>query len=82
MRRNRKFEIGKVLAVFVVLLLFTLTHPALAVDYLTIDSGTHDIDYQIGGFLTVTTDRQSPSRLSYRRPLWRWGPLRFGWQHD
>ena len=56
MRRKRKSENGKVLAAFVVLLLFILAHPVMADDYVIIEEGTHDIDYTIGGFLAVTND--------------------------
>lgn len=54
MRRNRKN--GKVLAAFVVLLLFTLARPVVAEDYVIIEGGTHDINYEIGGFLAVMND--------------------------
>ena len=56
MRRKRKSENGKVLAAFVVLLLFILAHPVMADDYVIIEEGTHDIDYTIGGFLAVMND--------------------------
>lgn len=56
MRRKRKSENGKVLAAFVVLLLFSLAHPVMADDYVIIEEGTHDVNYTIGGFLAVMND--------------------------
>lgn len=53
MRGKRNFECSKVFVTLGCLLLFSLTSPVLAADYVYIDSGDHDIDYAIGGYLGV-----------------------------
>lgn len=53
MKRKWKFANRRIVATLVVLLLFSSATPLIAVDYLSIDTGTHDIDYTIGGYLMV-----------------------------
>jgi len=52
--RRKTQERAKVSAVIVSLLFFVLASPVIADDYVWISSGTHDIDYSIGGALTVS----------------------------
>ena len=52
--KTKKRKSTKVTAGIILLLLFFLASPVIADDYVWISSGTHDIDYSIGGVLTVS----------------------------
>jgi hypothetical protein len=54
MKRKESHTGTKVLAGIVIFLLFGLASPVIAEDYVWISSGTHDIDYSIGGALDVS----------------------------
>ena len=52
--KTKKRKSTKVTAGIVLLLLFILAGPVIADNYVWISSGTHDIDYAIGGYLGVS----------------------------